>query len=70
MSGVEAQWNKCFDSVFTLYSFSSLNTEPRFLYLIKDRMLEKGLQTQLLQKSLWNENSGNGFQLAVRGIGF
>lgn len=48
MSGVEAQWNKCFDSVFTLYSFSSLNTEPRFLYLIQDRMLEKGLQTQHL----------------------
>lgn len=33
--GVEAQWNKYFDSVFTLYSFSSLNTEPRFVYLIQ-----------------------------------
>lgn len=27
---MEAQWSKCFDSVFTLHSFSSLNTEPRF----------------------------------------
>lgn len=28
--GMEAQWKDYFDNLFSLYSFSSLNTKPRY----------------------------------------
>lgn len=31
-------------------------------------MLKKGLEAQLSQTSLWDEKTGSGFELAVRGL--